>query len=134
MLLTFFVFMVVVTRSLAEETTIMTESTLSMANTPATTFSSIVITTSLKDVLLPTSSSAFASVYTPQQGQSTSSAALSSSVFNATTSRPMSPSPKETEAGIQHKAKVVSQGHIWLLYLSLCLVNSWGCYFTVKTV
>ena len=130
--------MVVVTRSLAEETTIMTESTLSMANTPATTFSSIVITTLLKDVLLPTSSSAFASVYTQQQGQSillttTSSAALSSSVFKATTSRPMSPSPKETEAGIQHKAKVVSQGHIWLLYLSLCLVNSWGCYFTVKT-
>ena len=128
--------MVVVTRSLAEETTIMTESTLSMANAPATIFSSIVITTSLKEVQLPTSSSAFTSVNT--QGQSillttTSSAALSSSVFKATTSRPMSPSPKETEAGIQHKAKVVSQGHIWLLYLSLCLVNSWGCYFTVKT-
>ena len=130
--------MAVVSRSLAEETTIMTESTLSMANTPATTFSSIVITTSLKDGLLPTSTSAFTSVYTQQQGQSillttTSSAALSSSVFKATTSRPMSPSPKETEAGIQHKAKAVSQAHIGLLYLSFCLVNSWGCYFTVKT-
>lgn len=130
--------MAVVSRSLAEETTIMKESTLSMANTPATTFSSIVITTSLKDVLLPTSTSAFTSVYTQQQGQSillttTSSAALSSSVFKATTSRPMSPSPKETEAGIQHKAKAVSQAHIGLLYLSFCLVNSWGCYFTAKT-
>lgn len=133
----FFVFMVVVTRSLAVETTIMTESTLSMANNLATTFSSIVITASLKDVLLSTSSSAFTSVYTQQQGESilsttTSSAALSSSIFKATTSRPMPPSTKETEAGIQHKAKVVSQSHIWLLYLSLCLVNSWGCYFTVK--
>ena len=131
--------MVVVTRSLAEETTIMTASTLSMANTPATTFSSVMITTSLKDVLLSTSSSAFTSVYTQQQGESillttTFSAALSSSVFKATTSRPMSPSTKKTEAGIQHKAKVVSQGHIRLLYLSLCLVNSWGCYFTVKTL
>jgi len=130
--------MVVVTRSLAEETTIMTESTLSMANTPATTFSSIVITTSLKDVLLSTSSIAFTSDYTQQQGESillttTSSAALSSSFFKATTSRPMPPSTKETEAGIQHKAKLVSQGHIWLLYLSLCFVNSWGCYFTVKS-
>ena len=128
--------MAVVTRSLAVETTIMTESTLSMANNLATTFSSIVITASLKDVLLSTSSSAFTSVYTQQQGESilstTSSAALSSSVFKATTSRPMPPSTKETEAGIQHKAKVVSQSHIWLLYLSLCLVNSWGCYFTVK--
>ena len=121
--------MVVVTRSLAKETTIMTESTLSMASTPATTFSSIVITTSLKDVLLSTSSSAFTSVYTQQQkGESillttTSSVALSSSVFKATTSRSM-PSPTEkTEAGIQHKTKVVSHGHIRLLYLSLCLVN-----------
>ena len=110
--LPFFVFMVVVTRSLAEETTIMTESTLSMVNTPATTFSSIVRTTSLKDGLLSTSSSA--SVNTQQQGESillttASSAALSSSVFKATTSRPMSPSTKKTEAGIQHKAKVVSQ-------------------------
>ena len=130
--------MAVVSRSPAEETTIMTESTISMANTPATTFSSIVITTSLKDVLLPTSTSAFTSVYTQKQGQSillttTSSAALSSTVFKATTSRPMSPSPKETEAGIQHKAKAVSQAHIGLLYLSFCLVNSWGCYFTAKT-
>ena len=119
--------MVVVTRSLAEETTIMTESTLSMANTPATTFSSIVITTSLKDVLLSTSRSAFTSVYTQQEESivltTISSVALSSSVFKATTSRSM-PSPTEkTEAGIQHKTKVVSHGHIRLLYLSLCLVN-----------
>ena len=127
--------MVVVTRSLAEETTIMTESTLSMANTPATTFSSIVITTSLKDVLLSTSSSAFTSVYTQQQGESillttTSSAALSSSVFKATTSRPMSPSTKDIEAGIQHKAKVVSQGHI---RLSLALLDqSMGLLFHSK--
>ena len=130
--------MVVVTRSLAEETTIMTESTLSMANTPATTFSSIVITTSSKDVLLSTSSSAFTSVYTQKQGESillttASSAALSSSVFKDTTSRPMSPSTKDIEAGIQHKAKAVRQGHIRLLYLSLCLINPWGCYFTIKT-
>ena len=123
--------MVVVTKSLAEESTIMT-------NTPATTFSSIMMTTSLRDVLLSTSNSAFTSIYTQQQEVSTlltitSSAALSSSVFKATTSRSMSPSTKETEAGIQHKAKVVSQGHIWLLYLSLCLVNTWGCYFIVKT-
>ena len=136
--LTFFVVMVVVTRSLAEESTIMTESKLSMANTPETFFSSIMITTSLKDVLLSTSNSAFTLVYTQQQEESillttTSSAALSSSVFKATTSRSMPPSTKETEAGIQHKAKVVSQGHILLLYLSLCLVNTWGCYFTVKT-
>ena len=119
--------MVVVTRSLAEETTIMAESKLSMANTPATTFSSIVITTSLKDVLLSTSSSAFTSVYTQQEESilltTTSSAVLSSSVFKATTSRSM-PSPTEkTEAGIQHKAKAVSKGHIRLLFLSLCLVN-----------
>ena len=124
--------MVVVTRSLAEESTIMT-------NTPATTFSSIMITRSLKDELLSTSNSAFTSAYTQQQEESTlltitSSAALSSSVFKATTSRSMPPSTNEREAGIQHKAKVVSQGHIWLLYLSLCLVNTWGCYFTVKTV
>ena len=130
--------MVVVTRSLAEETPIMTESTLSMVNTPATTFSSMVITASLKEGMLSTSSSAFTSAYTQQQGESillttASSAALSSSVFKATTSRPMSPSTKDTEAGIQHKAKVVSQGHIRLLYLSLCLINPWGCYFTVKT-
>lgn len=135
--LPFFVVMVVVTRSLAEESTIMTESKLSMANTPETFFSSIMITTSLKDVLLSTSNSAFTSVYTQQQEESTlltttSSATLSSSVFKATTSRPKSPSTKKTEAGIQHKAKVVSQGHIWLFYLSLCLVNLWGCYFTVK--
>ena len=89
----FFVFMVVVTRSLAVETTIMTESTLSMANNLATTFSSIVITASLKDVLLSTSSSAFTSVYMQQQGESillttTYSAALSPSVFKATTSSP----------------------------------------------
>ena len=89
----FFVFMVVVTRSLAVETTIMTESTLSMANNLATTFSSIVITASLKDVLLSTSSSAFTSVYMQQQGESillttTYSAVLSSSVFKATTSSP----------------------------------------------
>ena len=132
LLLTFFVVMVVVTRSLAEESTIMT-------NTSATTFSSIMITRSLKDVLLSSSNSAFTSAYTQQQEESTlltitSSAALSSSVFKATTSRSMPPSTKEREAGIQHKAKVVSQGHIWLLYLSLCLVNTWGCYFTVKTV
>lgn len=130
--------MVVVTRSLAEETTIMTENTLSMASTRATTFSSIVITTSLKDMLLSKSSSAFTSVYTRQQGESillttTSSAAPSSSVFKATTSRVMSPSTKKTEAGIQHKAKVVSQVHIRVLYLSLCLVNLWTCYFIVKT-
>ena len=123
--------MVVVTRSRAEESTIMT-------NTPATTFSSIMITTSLKDGLLSTSNSAFTSVYTQQQGESTlltitSSAALSSSVFKSTTSRSMPPSTKETEAGIQHKAKVVGQDHIWLLYLSLSLVNTWGCYFTVQT-
>ena len=125
----FFVFIAVVARSLAEET-IMTESTLSMSNTPATTFSSIVITTSLKDVLLSTSSSAFTaftSVYTQQEQSilltTTSSVALSSSVFKATTSRSM-PSPTEkTEAGIQHKAKVVSQGQIRLLYLPLCLVK-----------
>ena len=119
-------FAAVVARSLAEET-IMTESTLSMANTPATTFSSIVITTSLKEVLLSTSSSAFTSVYTQQEQSilltTTSSVALSSSVFKATTSRSM-PSPTEkTEAGIQHKTEVVSHGHIRLLYLSLCLVN-----------
>ena len=116
--------MVVVTRSLAEETTIMAESKLSMANTPATTFSSIVITTSLKDVLLSTSSSAFTSVYTQQQEESillttTSSAALSSSVFKATTSFQMPPSIKKTESGIQRKAKVVGYGHIRLLYLAL---------------
>ena len=121
--------MVVVTRSLAEETTIMTESTLSMANTPATTFSSIVITTSLKDVLLPTSSSAFTSVYTQQQGQSillttASSAALSSSVLKATTSRPMSPSPKETEAGIQHKAKAV-------LYVYCICITMWYSHLMI---
>ena len=119
-------FTAVVARSLAEET-IMTESTLSMANTPATTFSSIVITTSLKDVLLSTSSSAFTSVYTQQEESilltTTSSVALPSSVFKPTTSRSM-PSPTEkTEAGIQHKTKVVSHGHIRLLYLSLCFVN-----------
>ena len=126
---TFFVFMVVVTRSLAEETTIMAESKLSMANTPATTFSSIAITTSLKDELFSTSSSTFSSVYTQQQEESillttTSSGALSSSVFKATTSRSMPPSAKETEAGIQRKAEVVSQSHIGLFYHSLCLVNS----------
>ena len=114
--------MVVVTRSFAEESTIMT-------NTPAKTFSSIMITTSLKDVLLSTSNSAFTSIYTHQHEVSTlltitSLAALSSSVFKATTSRSMPPSTKETEAGIQRKAKVVSQAHIWLLYLSLCLVNT----------
>ena len=119
-------FTAVVARSLAEET-IMTESTLSISNTPATTFSSIVITTSLKDVLLSTTSSSFTSVYTQQEESilltTTSSVALSSSVFKATTSRSM-PSPTEkTEAGIQHKTKVVSHGHIRLLYLSLCLVN-----------
>lgn len=100
----------VVARSLAEET-IMTESTLSMANTPATTFSSIVITTSLKDVLLSTSSSAFTSVYTQQEESilltTTSSVALSSSVFKATTSRSM-PSPTEkTEAEHVFKMKIL---------------------------
>ena len=112
-----FVFMVVVTRSFAEETTIMAESKLSLANTPATTFSSIVITMSLKDELLSTSSSTSFSVYAQQQEESillttTSSGALSSSVFKATTSPP--PSAKETESGIQLKAKVVSQAHIGL--------------------
>ena len=129
--------MAVVSRSLAEETTIMTESTLSMANTPATTFSSIVITTSLKDVLLPTSTSAFTSVYTQQQGQSillttTSSAALSSSVFKATTSRPMSPSPKETEAGIQHKAKAVKPGSYWVIVSLVLLGQFMGLLFHSK--
>ena len=112
-----FVFMVVVTRSFAEETTIMAESKLSLANTPATTFSSIVITMSLKDELLSTSSSTSSSVYAQQQEESillttASSGALSSSVFKATTSPP--PSAKETESGIQLKAKVVSQAHIGL--------------------
>ena len=112
--------MVVVTRSLAEETTIMAESKLSMANTPATTFSSIVITSSSKD------DSAFTSVYTQKQEESillttTSSAALSSSVFKDTTSFQMPPSMKKTESGIQHKAKVVGYGHIRLLYLALLI-------------
>lgn len=111
--------MVVVTRSFAEETTIMAESKLSLANTPATTFSSIVITMSLKDELLSTSSSTSSSVYTQQQEESillttTSSGALSSSVLKATTSRSTPPSAKETESGIQLKAKVVSQAHIGL--------------------
>lgn len=114
-----FVFMVVVTRSFAEETTIMAKSKLSLANTPATTFSSIVITMSLKDELLSTSSSTSSSVYTQQQEESillttTSSGALSSSVFTATTSRSTPPSAKETESGIQLKAKVVSQARIGL--------------------
>ena len=111
--------MVVVTRSFAEETTIMAESKLSLANTPATTFSSIVITMSLKDELLSTSNSTSSSVYTQQQEESillttTSSGALSSSVLKATTSRSTPPSAKETESGIQLKAKVVSQAHIGL--------------------
>ena len=115
--------MVVVTRSLAEESTIMT-------NTSATTFSSIMITRSLKDVLLSTSNSVFTSAYTQQQEESTlltitSSAALSSSVFKVTTSRSMPPSTKEREAGIQHKAKVVSQGHISLVIVSLALLSKY---------
>ena len=117
--LPFFVVMVVVTRSLTTvvtrsltgEISIMTERKLSMANTPATPFSSITITTSLKDVLLSMSNNAFTSVYTQQQEESilltTSSAALSSSVFKATTSRSIPLSTEETEAGIQHKVKIV---------------------------